>query len=117
MYAMTVKCYMVFRFFLIYICLTTDRFDEVLNYSMLSLVFIAISFRVTEENWFSKQICSGPRSFFLMFSMLLKAWSHRRTDMYRKDNGLKYAEFGYPVTKFISSAARSSRDRYVEPRS
>ena len=44
-----------------------------------------------------------------------KAWSHRRTDMYRKDNGLKYAEFGYPVTKFISSAARSSRDRYVEP--
>ena len=46
---------------------------------------------------------------------VLKAWSHRRTDMYRKENGLKYAEFGYPVTKFISSAAQSSRDRYVEP--
>ena len=44
-----------------------------------------------------------------------KAWSHRRTDMYRKENGLKYAGFGYPVTKFISSAAQSSRDRYVEP--
>ena len=45
----------------------------------------------------------------------LKAWSHQRKDMYRKENGLKYAEFGYPVTKFISSAAQSSRDRYVEP--
>ena len=45
----------------------------------------------------------------------VKAWSHRRTDMYRKENGLKYREFGYPVTKFISSAAQSSRDRYVEP--
>ena len=45
----------------------------------------------------------------------LKAWSHRRTDMYRKENGLKYAEFGYPVTKFIFSAAQSSRDQYVEP--
>ena len=44
-----------------------------------------------------------------------KAWSHRRTDMYRKENGLKYAEFGYPVTKFISSAAQKSRDLYVEP--
>ena len=47
--------------------------------------------------------------------MPLKAWSHRRTDMYRRENGLKYAEFGYPVTKFISSAAQSSRDRHVEP--
>ena len=37
--------------------------------------------------------------------------------MYRRENGLKYAEFGYPVTKFISSAAQSSRDRHVEPRS
>ena len=46
---------------------------------------------------------------------LVKAWSHRRTDMHRKENGLKYAEFGYPVTKFISSAAQSSRNRYVEP--
>ena len=45
----------------------------------------------------------------------IKAWSHRRTDMYRRENGLKYAEFGYPVTKFISSAAQSSRDRNVEP--
>ena len=35
--------------------------------------------------------------------------------MYRKENGLTYAEFGYPVTKFISSAAQSSRDQYVEP--
>ena len=34
-----------------------------------------------------------------------------------RENGQKYAEFGYPVTKFISSAARGSRDRYVEPRS
>ena len=34
--------------------------------------------------------------------------------MYRKENGLKYAEFGYPVTKFISSAAQSSSDRDVE---
>ena len=47
----------------------------------------------------------------------VKAWSHRRTDMYRRENGLKYAEFGYPVTKFISCAAQSSRDRHVEPRS
>ena len=47
---------------------------------------------------------------------VLKAWSHRRTDMYRRENGLKYAEFGYPVTKFISSVAQSSRDRHVEPR-
>ena len=47
--------------------------------------------------------------------LLVKAWSHRRTDMYRKENGLKYAEFSYPVTKFISSAAQSSRDRFVEP--
>ena len=47
--------------------------------------------------------------------MNVKAWSHRRTDMYRRENGLKYAEFGYPVTKFISSVAQSSRDRYVEP--
>ena len=45
----------------------------------------------------------------------LIAWSHRRTDMYRRENGLKYAEFGYPVTKFISSAAQSSRNRHVEP--
>ena len=29
----------------------------------------------------------------------VKAWSHQRTDMYRRENGLKYAEFGYPVTK------------------
>ena len=36
--------------------------------------------------------------------------------MYRRENGLKYAEFGYPVTKFISSAPQSSRDRHVEPR-
>ena len=35
--------------------------------------------------------------------------------MYRKENGLKYAEFGYPVTKFIFSDAQSSRDRCVEP--
>ena len=48
---------------------------------------------------------------------LFKAWSHRRTDMYRRKNGLKYAEFGHPVTKFIPSAAQSSRDRHVEPRS
>ena len=48
-------------------------------------------------------------------TLLLKACSHRRTDMYRKENGLKYAEFGCPVTKVISSAAQSSRDRYVEP--
>ena len=34
--------------------------------------------------------------------------------MHRRENGLKYAEFGYPVTKFISSAAQSSRDRHVE---
>ena len=47
------------------------------------------------------------------FCTCLKAWS--RTDMYRMENGLKYAEFGYPVTKFISSAAQSSRDRHVEP--
>ena len=47
--------------------------------------------------------------------LLFKAWSHRGTDMYRRENGLKYAEFGYPVTKFISSAAQSSRDRHVEP--
>ena len=49
----------------------------------------------------------------------LQVWSHRRTDMYRRENGVKYiyAEFGYPVTKFISSAAQSSRDRHVEPRS
>ena len=45
----------------------------------------------------------------------LKAWSHRRMDMYLRENGLKYAEFGYPVTKFISSAAQSSRDRHLEP--
>ena len=45
----------------------------------------------------------------------LKAWSHRRTDMYRRENGLKYAEFGYPVTKCISSAVQSSRDLHVEP--
>ena len=36
--------------------------------------------------------------------------------MYRKGNGQKYAEFGYPVTKLISSAARGSRDKYVESR-
>ena len=45
------------------------------------------------------------------------AWPHWRTDMYRRENGQKYAEFGYPVTKFISSADRGSRGRYVEPRS
>ena len=48
------------------------------------------------------------------YSKLFKAWSHRRTDMYRKENGLKYAEFGYPVTKVIY-AAQSSRNRYEEP--
>ena len=52
-----------------------------------------------------------------VFTFTIKAWSYRRTDMYRKENGHKYAEFVYPVTKFISSAPRSSRDRYVEPRS
>ena len=35
--------------------------------------------------------------------------------MYRRENGLKYAEFGYPVTKFISPASQSSRDRDMEP--
>ena len=50
-----------------------------------------------------------------VFGEGLKAWSHRRTDMYRRENGLKYAEFDYPVTKFIASAAQSSRDRDVEP--
>ena len=34
--------------------------------------------------------------------------------MYRRENGLKYAEFGYPVTKFISSVAQSSRARHVK---
>ena len=57
--------------------------------------------------------CRNLYSFVVY--LYVKAWSHRRTDMYRKENGLKYAEFGYPVTKFISSAAQSSRDRYVEP--
>ena len=37
--------------------------------------------------------------------------------MYQRENRLKYAEFVYPVTKFISSAAQSSHDRHVEPRS
>ena len=43
----------------------------------------------------------------------IKAWSHRGTDIQRGENGQTCAEFGYPVTKFISSAARGSRDRYV----
>ena len=56
---------------------------------------------------------------------LFQSWGHkkeilnksplRRTDMYWRENGLKYAEFGYPVTKFISSATQSSRNRHVEP--
>ena len=37
--------------------------------------------------------------------------------MYRGENGLKYEEFGYPVTNFIFSAAQSTRDLHVEPRS
>ena len=52
---------------------------------------------------------------FEVLKSSLKAFSHRRTYMYRRENGLKYAEFGYPVTKFISTAAQSSRDRHVEP--
>ena len=47
----------------------------------------------------------------------LKAWSHRGTDMQRRANGQKSAEFGYPVTKFIPSVARCCRDRYVGHRS
>ena len=45
--------------------------------------------------------------FDLYLFVYLKAWSHRPTDMYRRENGLKYAEFGYPATKFISSATQS----------
>ena len=55
------------------------------------------------------------RRWLEAWNFRFKAWSQRRTDMYRKENGLKYAEFGYPVTKLISSATQSSRDRYVEP--
>ena len=69
-------------------------------------------------NLLKKSLCkmSFARLLVILFTIqCVKAWSHRRTDMYRKENGLKYAEFGYPVTKFISSAAQSSRDRYVQP--
>ena len=31
-----------------------------------------------------------------------------------EEKRIKHAEFGYPVTKFISSDARDSRDRFVE---
>ena len=31
-----------------------------------------------------------------------------------KEKRIKHAEFGYPVTKFISSDARDSSDRFVE---
>ena len=57
----------------------------------------------------------GTDTFVGYIIKQLRAWSHRRTDMYRMENGLKYAEFGYPVTKFISAAAQSPRDRHVEP--
>ena len=40
---------------------------------MLSLVIITSSFRVTEdENELIETVMSGPPSFFLMFSLLLK---------------------------------------------
>ena len=67
------------------------------------------------------EVCGQFEYFFIYYILTktshLKAWSHLRTDMYRRENGLKYAEFGYPVTKFISSAAQSSRDWHVEPKS
>ena len=61
------------------------------------------------------EVGSVSTPFAITILFFLKAWSHRRTDMYWGENGLKYAEFGYPVTKFISSASQSSRDRHVEP--
>ena len=47
----------------------------------------------------------------------LKAWSHPANGYETEGKRTKYAELGNSVTKFISSAARGSRDRYVEPRS
>ena len=49
-----------------------DFLAETQNYSVFFLAFIASSFRVTKEDWLSKTDLSGPPSFFLMFSLLLK---------------------------------------------
>ena len=38
---------------------------------MLSLAFVASSFRVTEENLIFETVQSGPPSFFLIFLLLL----------------------------------------------
>ena len=43
---------------------------ETPNYSILSLVFIASSFRVTEENLVFETVQSGPYSSFECFSAL-----------------------------------------------
>ena len=91
----------------------TDQLCERLSSNWLAMVTVNMYLQRPKMNSMIIFIHLVSLSVMLCF----KAWSHRRTDMYRKDNGLKYAKFGYPVTKFISSAARSSRDRYVEPRS
>ena len=47
-------------------------FVEIRNYGILSLAFLARSFRVTEENLVFKTVQSGPYSSFDCFSLLLK---------------------------------------------
>ena len=43
---------------------------ETRNYSILSLAFIASSFRVTEENLVFETVQSGPYSFLNIFSAI-----------------------------------------------
>ena len=82
----------------------------------IEISYIDSTSKITDPSELSSHYLEGSLLMWIMpLHLHVKAWSHRRTDMYQKENGLKYAEFGYPVTKFISSTAQSSRDRYVEP--
>ena len=66
MYSKQVFCHLDLIW--IYISLFIGCLIETRNYSILSLVFIAGSFRVTEENLVFETVQSGPYSSFECFS-------------------------------------------------
>ena len=58
----TSRLYMIFQFSAL-----KQAFVETRNYSILSLAFIASSFRATEENLVFETVQSGPYSSFECF--------------------------------------------------
>ena len=65
MYSKQLFCYLDTIW--IYISLFIGCLVEIRNYSILSLAFVASSFRVTEENLVFETVQSGPYSSFEYF--------------------------------------------------